>query len=73
MKQYCRHCAFIRPGRVLWCGKRQEAVSMAVASSPNRCHDFAYSHVDVFGEDEKRGGRPSGTKKKQCDGQIGMF
>lgn len=76
MRQYCRHCGYLTVNNVPWCEKREEAISGAAAESPNRCHDFAYTPVDAFGE--KSGGHGKGYTprrpgKGQCDGQIKLF
>ncbi len=72
MKQYCRYCGYLTVNNFPWCGKREEAVSVAAAMSPNRCHDFAYNPVDAFLESE-RGYNPRKPRKRQCDGQMKLF
>lgn len=47
-------------------------MSEAEAKSPNRCHDFVFSIIDAFGEeDHKKEVRTTKTPSKtQCDGQM---
>ena len=72
MKQYCRYCGYLTVNNFPWCGKREEAISVETAKSPNRCHDFAYNPMDAFGENEK-GYIPRKHRKKQCEGQMQLF
>lgn len=76
MKQYCRYCCYLVVGDAVWCRKRQQEMSEAVAKSPNRCHSFAFNPLDAFASVDKSGEihqyTPRIPTKKQCDGQISM-
>lgn len=72
MKQHCRYCGYLTVNNIPWCEKREETISVETAKSPNRCHDFAYTPMDAFGENEK-GYIPRKPRKKQCDGQMQLF
>ncbi len=72
MRQYCRYCVYLCTRNGLWCDKRGCEIKEVTAKSPNRCHDFAFSPIDAFDENEK-GYRPRTPRKKQCDGQLSLF
>lgn len=75
MKQYCRYCGNLVVGDVNYCTVQERTMSDASAKSVNRCHTFAFSPIDAFGENEK-GYQPrehKEPKKTQCDGQLSIF
>lgn len=70
MKQYCRHCCYLRAGNGPWCTKQERRVSAGAAGSPNRCHDYAPDPTRFTGNGNGR--IPGSPKKKQCDGQMSL-
>lgn len=72
MTQICRYCDFLCINKKPYCSKTKRTMSEAEAKSPNRCHDFVFSIIDAFGEeDHKKEVRTTKTPSKtQCDGQM---
>lgn len=75
MKQYCRYCCYLCTGNGIWCDEQSREISEAAAKSPNKCHSFAFTPIDAFGnEKEYTPRKPKKTSSgKQCDGQMSLF
>jgi hypothetical protein len=72
MKQYCRYCANCHYGDVVWCDAKEKTMSENTAKTVNRCKDFIFNEIDVFGDLDKRY-KPREPVMKQCDGQMDLF
>ena len=81
MKRYCRYCCYLCTGNgVIWCDEKSREISEAAAKSPNRCHSFEFTPIDVFRYEKeckpREPKKPRESKKtsngKQCDGQMSL-
>lgn len=67
MKQYCRHCCYLRAGNGPWCTKQERRVSAGAAGSPNRCHNYAPDPTRFTGNGKGRiPGSPSDICPSHC-------
>ena len=49
MKQYCRYCASLCNGDVLYCDEKDKILSEAQIKRPNKCKEYVYCGFDENG------------------------
>lgn len=73
MKQYCRYCAeavLTENEDIIYCEVRKVTKHKSSCIRINKCKDFAFNEIDVFGCDIDKIYKPRQPRKKVLDNQI---
>lgn len=74
MIQYCRYCCeavLTENEEIIYCEAKKETRHKKNCITANKCKDFAFNEIDVFGcGDIDKKYQPRGPRKKVIDNQI---